>query len=111
MMGKIELLRGHLAYDQEAGQAQGKVTRTTLEQAMQHYVFAAAYFERFSGQAVRLEALRKQFYTRITRSGIEDLRHIQDEFIGSLLEIYRLDSSGLGGFLEETLGVVLQLPK
>jgi len=111
MMGKIELLRGHLAYDQEAGQAQGKVTRTTLEQAMRHYAFAAAYFERFSGQAVRLEATHKQVYNRVKRCRIEDLRYIQDEFLQSLRETYKLDPSALGQFFEETLGLALQLPQ
>ena len=63
LMGKTELLRGHLAYERGRLEGLGKVPRTSVEQMTQHYAFAATYFERYSERAVRLESTFKQVYT------------------------------------------------
>lgn len=109
-LGKIELRRGHLAYDHEAAANQGKVGRSALEEAMRHYAFAATYFERYSAHAVRLEATHKQVYSRIRRCKLEDLEYIQGTFLPSLKDQYGLDPTTLGRFFEETLGFALQSP-
>jgi tetratricopeptide (TPR) repeat protein len=114
-MGKIELLRGHLVYDRDeearkAKSSKEKVSRAVLEEAIQHYVFAAAYFERFSPRAAGLETTLKQIYSRFKRCKIEDLRHMQTEVIPNLAKTYALDPSTLGRFFENTLGLALQLP-
>lgn len=105
-MGKIELLRGHLIYDR--GKSNGMVSREVLEQAMHHYVFAAAYFERFSERATGLEMTFKQLYRRFKLCKIEDLRHVQTQVIPGLAKAFALDPFTVGRFFEDTLGLALQ---
>jgi tetratricopeptide (TPR) repeat protein len=110
ILGKVELRRGHMAYDRADAANQGKVTRAALEEAMTHYALAATYFERYSAHAVRLEATHKQVYSRIRRCKLEDLEYIQGTFLPSLKDRYGLDPATLGRFFEETLGLALQSP-
>ena len=109
LMGKTELLRGHLAYERGRLEGQGKVPRTSVEQMTRHYAFAAAYFERYSERAVRLEATFKEVYTRFKRCKIEDLHHIQAELLPSLGHSFNLNPAALAEFFGDTLGMVAQV--
>jgi tetratricopeptide (TPR) repeat protein len=105
-LGKIELLRGYLVYEQ--GVSDGKVSRQVLEQAMPHYVFAAAYFERYSERATGLETTFKQLYRRFKLCKIEDLRHVQRQVLPSLAKTYGLEPLTVGTFFEDTLGLAAE---
>ena len=106
LMGKIELQRGHLAYERGLLEGQGKVPRSAVEQMTQHYAFAAAYFEQYSERAVRLENTFKQVYSRFKHCKIEDLHYVQAQLLPALKDNYRLDPAALTEFFGDTLGLV-----
>jgi tetratricopeptide (TPR) repeat protein len=104
-MGKVELLRGHLEYERGVAEGQGKVSRPVVECMTQHYAFAAAYFERHSGHAVRLESTFKQVHSRFKRCKIEDIRYVQQQLLPHLRDTYKLSPEALAQFFEDTLGI------
>jgi tetratricopeptide (TPR) repeat protein len=108
-LGKIELLRGYLVYDIGMSLSDDTVPRQVLEQAMHHFVFAAAYFERYSEQATGLRTTFKQLYDRFKQCKHDDLRYIQEQSLPTIAETYALDPTQLGKFFEDTLGLVLHL--
>jgi tetratricopeptide (TPR) repeat protein len=110
ILGKIELLRGFLAYDVGLIDEE-QISHQVLEQAMEHFVLAYAYFERFSGQAAGLKNTLKQLYTRFKKRKYEDLRYMQDELLPQIAQAYFLDPTKLTRFFEDTLGLAaLQSP-
>jgi len=106
LMGKIELLRGHLAHERGLLEGQGKVPRSAVEQMTQHYAFAAAYFEQYAERAIRLENTFKQVYSRFKHCKIEDLHYVQTELLPALRSKYHLDPAALTEFFADTLGLV-----
>ncbi len=105
LMGKVELLRGHLEYERGISEGLGKILPPTVERMTQHYAFAAAYFERHSGHAIRLESTFKQVHSRFKRCKIEDIRYVQEHLLPSLKEAYKLSPEALSQFFEDTLGM------
>lgn len=103
-MGKIELLRGHLAFEKDVRRG-GQASRAGLEEAITHYAFAATYFERFSERATGLRTTFTQLYDRFKRSQLEDLRYLQTTTLPALVEKHGLDANRLAKFLEDTLGL------
>jgi len=109
LMGRIELLRGYLAYELGQGNGGSKASRPVLEEAMQHFVFAAAYFERYSPRSLGLETVFKQLYDRFKQCRYDDLKHIQDVLLPEIQETYALDPTLVGRFIEDTLGLILEI--
>jgi hypothetical protein len=109
LMGKTELLRGYLAYELGLTSGEGKVSRPVLEEAMQHFVFAAAYFERYSPRSFGLETVFKQLYQRFKQCRNEDLKHVQAELLPEIQKTYNLDPTLVGRFIEDTLGLILEI--
>jgi tetratricopeptide (TPR) repeat protein len=109
LLGKIELLQGFRVYDTALATNGGKISTEVLAQAVHHFVFAAAYFERYSEKAPGLEKTFKQLYNRFKLCRYEDLRYIQDELLPEIAEKYNLNRAQLGKFFEDTLGLAMQL--
>jgi tetratricopeptide (TPR) repeat protein len=107
LMGKIELLRGYLAYEVGLNSGDGKVSRPILEKAMPHIVFATAYFEKYSERATGLETTLKQLHYRFKKCRYDDLRYIQDELLPAIEATYALDPTLVGKFFEDTFGLIL----
>ncbi len=107
-LGKLELLAGHLAYERGRLATRGKMPAQVLDEALKHYAFAVAYFERYSKSSPRSEAMLKEIYERLKASKIEDLRRIQDQVIPRLEVVYHLDLSTLCQFFEDTLGLAIR---
>jgi hypothetical protein len=76
---------------------------------MQHFVFAAAYFERYSPRSFGLETVFKQLYHRFKQCRYDDLKHIQDVLLPEIQETYALDPTLVGRFIEDTLGLILEI--
>lgn len=106
ILGKIELLRGYLAYDVGLS-GEEQVSHQILEQAMVHFVLAYAYFERFSVQAAGLNNTLKQLYSRFKKCRYDDLRYVQDDLLPRIAQTYSLDPTNLAHFFEDTLGLAI----
>jgi tetratricopeptide (TPR) repeat protein len=106
ILGKIELLRGYLVYDVGAS-SEGQASRPILENAMEHFVRAYAYFERYSDQAAGLETTLKQLYARFKKCKYDDLRYMQDELLPRIAQSYSLDATSLTRFFRDTLGLAV----
>jgi len=102
-LGKIELLKGHIAYEQDKGM---EVSRSILKTAVQHYLFAIAYFERFSEENPGLNVTLRQLYERFKRLDIEELQYIQEGLLPEIAARYKIDASRMHKFLEDTMGLV-----
>jgi tetratricopeptide (TPR) repeat protein len=110
-LGKIDLLRGYLAYETGTTGEDGEIAREALELAVRHFTFAAAYFEHYSERATGLETTFKQLYDRFKQCRYEDLRHIQDQLLPEIERVYALDPTHVARFFEDTLGLALQFYK
>jgi tetratricopeptide (TPR) repeat protein len=97
-MGKIELLRGHLAFDRGRGNSNGKVSRKVLVKATQHYALAIGYFRQYSKQAAETRTIFKQIYSRLKYCKSDDIRCVQDQALPAIARTYGLDLSDLQGF-------------
>lgn len=105
MLGKTELLRGHIAYDAEMKNV-GKLSSQVLYDIMQHYAFAVAYFECYSEQSPRLETTSRQLHTRFKTCKAEDLKRILTLIVPSLADKFDLDLTRLKKFFTDTLGPI-----
>jgi len=106
MLGKIELLRGHIAFEQKLSPEGKVVDPQAVRQAATHYAFAEAYFERFSPEASRLETTDRQVHLRFRKCKIGDLEQIQKEVLPQLAKDYPdLASPRLREFFEDTTGI------
>jgi tetratricopeptide (TPR) repeat protein len=108
-MGKIELLRGHLAFDREQTSS-SEASRSLLNQTVQHYALAAGYFERYSGQ-IRFQFAVEQLYDHFKRHNRADLEYAQNELLPAIAAKYHLDLDCLHEFFKDTLGLALQLAR
>jgi len=106
MLGKIELLRGHTAFEQKLSPEGKVVDPNAVRKAAEHYAFAEAYFERFSPEASRLETTDRQVHSRFRKCKIVDLEQIQKEVLPQLAKEYPdLASPRLRMFFEDTTGI------
>lgn len=108
-MGKIEVLRGHLAFDREQPNTD-KASRSVLDRAVQHYALAAAYFDGYSGQA-RLQIAFEQLYDHFKRYNRDDLEYAQNILLPAIAAKYHLNLAHLTEFFRDTLGLALQITK
>lgn len=106
ILGKIELLRGYLVYDVGASN-EGQASRSILEEALEHFVRAYVYFERYWDQAPGLETTLKQLYARFKKCKYEDLRYMQDELLPQIAQSYSLNPTNLTRFFGDTLGLAV----
>lgn len=107
-MGKIELLRGNLAFDAGTDGGSRPAPREVLGQTAQHYLLSAAYFGQYSERAVGLRATFRQMYDRFKHCGLDDLTYLQKEALPAIADKYAIDLPLLGGFFEDTLGLAIE---
>jgi hypothetical protein len=108
-MGKVELLRGDLVFDEATDGGSKPATRETLVETVRHYVLSAVYFETYSNRATGLRATFGRMSDRLDRCTFDDLRYLQEEALPSIARSYRIDLTRPGRFFEDTLGLALQL--
>jgi hypothetical protein len=107
-MGKIEILRGHLVCTRGLG-SDGRLPRQALEQAVQHYAFAAAYFARYSEHTTGLQTALVQIYDNLMCCKRDDLEYAQSQVLPRIAATFHLETSVLSRFFEGTLGLALRL--
>lgn len=107
-MGKIEMLRGHLAFDCGLSNHNGIGSREVLGQATQHYAFAIAYFKQYSERTIELRTIFQQIHSRFKNCKSDDIRYVQDEVLPTIAETDALDPSDLCEFLEDALSLALE---
>ncbi|MEW5872796.1 MAG: tetratricopeptide repeat protein [Chloroflexota bacterium] len=106
-MGKIEILRGHLVFQQEV-QHEEKISRTVLEHAIQHYAIASAYFKRCSLKAPGLRAIFEQLYGYFKLCRREDLRYAQNHILPAIAQSDKFDRAGFAELFDEILALAIQ---
>jgi tetratricopeptide (TPR) repeat protein len=74
-LGKVEVLRGHMAF------AQGH-----LEEGLQHYIIGYAYFMRFSPDALEKITMVEPVYNRMLSLPINDQRNLMESIRGWLTQ-------------------------
>ena len=107
-MGKIELLRGNLAFDVGTNGGAGPVTRQVLREAAEHYLLSAAYFVKFSERTAGLRTTLRQMYDRFKHCTFAELQYLREEALPAIADKYGIDVSHLGGFFEDTLGLTIE---
>lgn len=107
-MGKVELLRGSIVFDQNMAYGSRAPTRDILEEAVRHYVLSVSYFEKYSTSEKGLQNTFGQMYDRLRHVPVEDLAHLQSETLPDLAETYGIDVSRSAEFLADTLGLAPQ---
>ena len=104
MLGKAETLRAdiHLA---RTGQI---ISRENFETALEHYMLAAAYFEKFAGTSDR--GLKRTFgyiFDKMQKLGYTDLVYFSNR-IPEVAGKYNLDVAHLIKFYEDTFGIEVE---
>ncbi len=106
MLGKIELLRGHVdfARGREKENA-GQEADSDYQQAIQHYVFATVYFEAFSPHAHELTITLDSVYDRMRKLSARRLARLRKHAEG-VAKNYALDVTRFLSIFDSTLGAV-----
>jgi len=107
-MGKIELLRGSLAFDLGTDGGSRSATREVLQETAQHYLLAAAYFEQYSDRAIGLRATFRQMYDRFKHCTLDELQYLREEALPAIADKYAIDLTRPGRFFEDTLGLAIE---
>jgi tetratricopeptide (TPR) repeat protein len=108
-MGKIELLRGNIVFDEGTDGGQRPANRDLLRETARHYLLSVTYFGEFSERAVGVGATFRQMYDRFKGCAFADLRYLQEE-TPKIAEQYNIDLARFGSFFEDTLGLALEQP-
>ena len=106
MLGKIELLRGHVAF--ASGKEKERLAQEAdpdYKQAIQHYVFATAYFEAFSSYAHELTITLDSVYDRLRKLSARRLARLRKHATG-VAGNYNLDITRFLGIFDSTLGAI-----
>lgn len=106
-MGKIELLRGNIVWDEHTDSGK-PATREVLEKTAEHYLLASVYFERYAARAVGLRSTFRQMYVRFKYAESEDMTHLRRVALKAIASKYGIDMSRLGNFFEDTLGLAVE---
>lgn len=94
-LGKVELLRGQMAFQD-----------SHYDKGMQHYLFAYAYFRRFSADAVELDTLVGYLYARLQELSASELRHLMEAVHKTVREQdLGVDVRPFARILEDLLGI------
>ncbi|MBU0702547.1 MAG: hypothetical protein KKC18_01610, partial [Chloroflexi bacterium] len=106
MLGKIELLRGHVAFARgREKENAGQKADSDYCQAMQHYVFATAYFEAFSPHAHELKTTLDSMYDRLRRLLACQLAHLR-KHAKDVAKDHNLDLTHFLDMFDSTLGAI-----
>ena len=93
MLGKIELLRGHIACARGKEQeSAGQFPDSAYQETIQHYIFATAYFGAFSPHAHELMTTMDSMYDRLRRLSVHQLAR-QRKQAEDIARDYNLDAS------------------
>ena len=106
MLGKVELLRGHVAFARgREKENAGQEADSDYRQAMQHYVFATAYFEAFSPHAHELKTTLDSMYDRLRRLLARQLAHLR-KHAKDVAKGHNLDLTHFLKMFDSTLGAI-----
>lgn len=106
MLGKVELLRGYVAF--ASGKEKEDLNQEAdpdYKQAIQHYVFATAYFETFSPRAHELTITLDSVYDRLRKLSTRRLARLR-KHAGNVARSHNLDITRFLGIFDSTLGAV-----
>lgn len=107
-LGKIELLRGNLAFDEGASEQPSEMS-ARLGEAVHHYLLSTAYFEHFSDRAVGLGETFIQMHERLKKCRPDELQRLSDT-IPQLTCRYSINMDRFNRFFTDTLGSAIHWP-
>jgi len=105
-MGKVELLRGSLAFDRATDRGSVHASREVLLETAEHYMLSAAYRETYSERFVGVRGTFAEMFDRFKTCSSTDLDYLQNEALPSIVAKYSVDMSRAAKFLEDTFGLV-----
>jgi tetratricopeptide (TPR) repeat protein len=106
MLGKTELLRGHIAFAEgRTKEDAGQDPDPDYQEAIRHYVFATAYFEAFSPQAHELHTTLDSMYDRLRKLSARWLARLRIHAEG-VAGSYNLDVTRFMDMFDSTLGAI-----
>lgn len=106
MLGKIELLRGHIACARGKEQeSAGQSPDSAYQETIQHYIFATAYFGAFSPRAHELATTMDSMYDRLRRLSAHQLARQRKQAEG-IAKKHNLDASRFLEMFDSTLGAI-----
>ncbi|RLC90322.1 MAG: hypothetical protein DRI79_05230 [Chloroflexi bacterium] len=106
MLGKTELLRGHIAFAEgRAKEDSGQDPDPDYQKAIQHYVLATAYFEAFSPQAHELKTTLDSMYDRLRKLSVRRLARLRS-YAEDVAGGYNLDVARFLDMFDSTLGAI-----
>ncbi len=111
MLGKIELLRGHVAF--ATGQEKENVNQNPdpdYQEAIRHYVLATSYFEAFSPKAHELNTTLDSMYDRLRKLLAHQLAYLRKHAEGVAGD-YNLDATRFLDMFDSTLGAISLLSR
>ncbi len=107
MLGKTNLLRGHIALAQsEVQNVEGEVgVSQCQEEAIRHYVLATCYFLAYSPKAPGLDATLYSMYGYLRRLSVPQLYALR-EYAAQVANVYSIDATRFLEMFDSTLGVL-----
>jgi tetratricopeptide (TPR) repeat protein len=106
-MGKVELLRGNLVWDEGTEGGSKPAARDVLRETAEHFLLSSVYFEQYSGLAVGLQSTFSRVYLRFKHSRLDDLRYLYQEALPAIAKKYNVDPTRFISFFGDTLGLTV----
>lgn len=103
-LGKMELLRGQIAFNRYAQSRDTSVRREAIKDAIRHYTLAMAYDTQFRTQEFRdLRRAKDRMYERLKVLNAEEMRLVYDT-VEEVQREFHLDPSAMRAFLKRNFG-------
>ncbi len=106
MLGKIELMRGDLVFDQAIQSSAKSVSHNTLRELLRYYLLSVTYFHQYSNWSLGAHSTFRHLYDRIKLIGFDDRRYLQEE-IPNIAKELKVDYQRFANFYGGAFGLTI----
>ena len=107
LLGKIEMTRGDLLFEQEKGSGVVPVSREIVRKILRHYMLSVTYFDKFAERSPGLKDSFKHIYDHVKLLPFDERVYLAKQGLKEIADELQIDVDRFKEFYEDTIGITM----